>query len=97
MDEDQQRCSGCKQYKDLKDFMNEKEILLKTCSRCRDLDKKRTDIPEIKEKKAEYYKLNRPDEKYIAKKKAEDEAGYLAHKAKLKRESRARKKLRENL
>jgi hypothetical protein len=91
MNEDQQRCSGCRQYKDLKDFTNEKDILLKTCSRCRDLDKKHT------VRKAEYYKLNRPDEKYVAKKKAEDEAGYLAHKAKLKRESRALKKLSEKL
>jgi hypothetical protein len=94
MDEDR-RCSGCGRISQLNDFTNEKDILLKTCISCR--ENKKIHYENNKEKKAEYYKLNRPDEKYITKKKAEDEAGYLAHKAKLKRESRARKKLLENL
>lgn len=87
------KCSNCsRQPQPLSEFVNDSGMQLKTCRKCRDKGKRmdhkrisREDGTRADYKKA-YFKEHRPDVKHREKKRAEDEAGYLAHNAAIHRQ-----------
>jgi len=81
MDSSKVKCSSCKVLRQPDAFIGNTGSVVKTCLNCREKNAKTKQRPDARAKHAELLRANRYDTAHRAKKRDENEAGYLAHNA----------------
>lgn len=88
---EKQKCTSCKCWRELQDYVGKRGNPVKQCITCRERDAKQKQKPEIKEKAL----VRQRDKKYYVeyrnKKREEDEEAYLQHNAEMIKKWRDKK------
>lgn len=87
-----QKCSNCKCWRQLEDFIGKSGDTVKRCLKCREKDAKQKKRPDVIEKRNKLQREKKYYEKYRENKRNENEEEYLKHNAKIAKEWRENNK-----
>lgn len=84
-EEPKQKCSSCSRQRPVSSFVGKKGGPVRRCIKCREKDARQKARPEVRVKKNKLQREKQYYKDYRARKRAEDEAAFLAHNAEVMR------------